>query len=204
MHKTWSSMKEVPYNFFKIVRQMSKSRGTKKSSIFTWTECFRTVTPVGIHWCIGNKAQSLMYYRRGALLLCEVIHQISSSHRLKYWQFESNLSKITRPVAAIKSLRFALFSCWFALNIICIVFLELTWCFSCNRNLWLFSVQLERNAGASGNGKKENSAISTGNRRFSSFHRHVSRISSHQLQECLLSLILVETKVKIHDTNCLL
>ena len=33
-----------------------------------------------------------------------------NSHRLKNWRFESNLSKITRPVAAIKSLRFALFT----------------------------------------------------------------------------------------------
>ena len=40
----------------------------------------------------------------------KVIHQISRSHGLKSWWFESNLSKITRPVAAIKSLRFALFS----------------------------------------------------------------------------------------------
>ena len=38
-----------------------------------------------------------------------VMHQISRSHRLKNWRFKSNLSKITRPVAAIKSLRFALF-----------------------------------------------------------------------------------------------
>ena len=39
-----------------------------------------------------------------------VIHQISRSHRLKNQRFESNLSKITRPVTAIKSLRFALFT----------------------------------------------------------------------------------------------
>ena len=38
-----------------------------------------------------------------------VIHRISRSHRLKNWQFESSLSNTTRPVAAIKSLRFALF-----------------------------------------------------------------------------------------------
>ena len=37
-----------------------------------------------------------------------VIHQISRSDGLKNQRFESNLSKITRPVAAIKSLRFAL------------------------------------------------------------------------------------------------
>ena len=36
------------------------------------------------------------------------IHQISRSHVLKNRWFKSNLSKITRPVAAIKSLRFAL------------------------------------------------------------------------------------------------
>ena len=35
-------------------------------------------------------------------------HQISTSHGLKNRRFESNLSKITRPVAAIKSLRFSL------------------------------------------------------------------------------------------------
>ena len=33
-----------------------------------------------------------------------VIHQIWRSHGLKNRRFESNLSKITRPVAAIKSL----------------------------------------------------------------------------------------------------
>ena len=40
----------------------------------------------------------------------KVVHQISRSHGLKSWWFESNLGKITRPVAAIKSLRFVLFS----------------------------------------------------------------------------------------------
>ena len=41
-----------------------------------------------------------------------VIHQISRSHGLKNRRFKSNLSKITRPVAAIKSLRFALLFLW--------------------------------------------------------------------------------------------
>ena len=44
----------------------------------------------------------------GALLFFGVIHQISRSHGLKNRRFKSNLSKMTRPVAAIKSLRFAL------------------------------------------------------------------------------------------------
>ena len=47
--------------------------------------------------------------RRGALLFIKVIHQISRPHWLKNIRFEANLSKITRSVAAIKSLRCALF-----------------------------------------------------------------------------------------------
>ena len=38
-----------------------------------------------------------------------VIHQIPWSHGLKNWWFGPYLSKITRPIADIKSLRFALF-----------------------------------------------------------------------------------------------
>ena len=87
---------------FKVTRD-------KKSPILTWIEHFRTVTSVWIHPWIWNDAQSLMWLRRGALLFFEVIHQISRSHGLKNRWFGSDLSKITRPVAAIKSLRFALF-----------------------------------------------------------------------------------------------
>ena len=97
---------------FKITRD-------KKSPILTRIVHFRTVTPVRIHQWIWNDAQSLMQYRRGALLSFKVTHQISRSHGLKSWQFESNLSKITRPVAAIKSLRFALLFLpyfWYMLN----------------------------------------------------------------------------------------
>ena len=43
------------------------------------------------------------------LFFFEVIHQISRSQWLENRWFGANLSKITRPVAAIKSLRFALF-----------------------------------------------------------------------------------------------
>ena len=72
--------------------------GQKNSPILTRIEYFETLTPVWIHQWIWNDAQSLTYYRRGALLFCEVIHQISRPHRLKNRQ-QSNLSKITRPVA---------------------------------------------------------------------------------------------------------
>ena len=74
---------------------------------------FRTVTPVRIHWWLWNDTQSLMLFRRGALLFFEVIYQMSRSQRLKNL-FESDLSKIARPVAATKSLRFALFFFFFS------------------------------------------------------------------------------------------
>ena len=108
MHKAWSSMEKVSYCFSRSSVKFQGHMGQKKSSILTLTECFQTVIPVKIHWWISNYAQSLMLFRRGALLFFGVIHQITRSHRLKSQQFESNLSKITRLVIAIKSLRFAL------------------------------------------------------------------------------------------------
>ena len=42
--------------------------GQKKSPILTRIERFWTVTPVWIHWWLGNDAQSLKQHRRGALL----------------------------------------------------------------------------------------------------------------------------------------
>ena len=80
----------------------------KKSPILTQIEQFWTVTPVWIHQWIWNDAQCLTQYSRGVLLFSKIIHQISRSHELTNWWFQSNLGNITRPVAAIKSLRFAL------------------------------------------------------------------------------------------------
>ena len=47
---------------------------------------FRTVTPVWIHIWWWNDAYSLMLLRRGALLFCKVIRQISRSHGSKNGQ----------------------------------------------------------------------------------------------------------------------
>ena len=93
----------------KVIDQISRSHRTKKSLILTRIERFRTVTPVWIHRWLWNEAHSLMYYKRGVLLFFEVIHQISRLHGPNIDDLNSILSKITRPVAAIKSLRFALF-----------------------------------------------------------------------------------------------
>ena len=162
MHKTWSSIEEVPYCF---QGHTSNCKATRlyKSSILTQIGRFRTVSPVWNHRWVRNDAQSFKYHKRGGLLFFKFIRQIASSHgstiiefdlvwafpdchsslnslmdlkwytnldvvyktrliifrghpsnfkltRAKYRRFESNLSKITRPVAAIKSLRFALLS----------------------------------------------------------------------------------------------
>ena len=56
-------------------------------------------SPMDLKWC--TKLDVVLFFN--------VIYQISRSHGLKNRRFESNSSKIIRPVAAIKSLRFALF-----------------------------------------------------------------------------------------------
>ena len=74
--------------FFKVICQISRSHVTKKSSILTWIERFRTVTLVWIHWWQWNDAQSLKQHKRGALLFLKVICQISRSHGTKnHWFF---------------------------------------------------------------------------------------------------------------------
>ena len=47
--------------------------------ILTRIDRFRTVTPDWMHSWLWNDAQSLMLYRRGALLFFKVIRQISRS-----------------------------------------------------------------------------------------------------------------------------
>ena len=78
--------------FFKVIHQISKSQGTKKSPILTRIERFRTVTPIWIHLWLWNNAQSLMSHRTVALLFFKVIHQISRSQETKNRQFRPELS----------------------------------------------------------------------------------------------------------------
>ena len=59
-----------------------------KLPIQTRIEGFRTVTPVWIHPWLWNDAQSLIWYRIGALLFFKVIHLISRSHRTKNHQVD--------------------------------------------------------------------------------------------------------------------
>ena len=68
---------------FKVICQISRSHGWKKSLILTQIGRFRTVTPVWIYQWLSNDAQSLKQHRRGALLIFKVIRQISRSHSSK-------------------------------------------------------------------------------------------------------------------------
>ena len=111
MHKAWSIMKEVPYCFSRSsVKFQGKIRDKKKSPISTRIERFRTVTPAWIPRWPWNDAQSFMLYGRGTLLFF-LGHpsNFRVTWALKIKPFGFNMSKIIRPVAAIKSLIFALF-----------------------------------------------------------------------------------------------
>ena len=59
----------------------------KVTEVKTQLSRFRTVTPVWIHICQWNDAQSLIRLRKGALLFLKVIRQISRSHGTKNGRF---------------------------------------------------------------------------------------------------------------------
>ena len=76
-----AAFKSLRFALFKVIHQISRSRGTKKSLISTRVERFRTVTHVRLHWRIWNDAQSLMWYRRSALLF------LAATKQLHQWYF---------------------------------------------------------------------------------------------------------------------
>ena len=82
MRKAWSGVEKVPYCFQGHLSNFKVTR-LKKTPILTQIRCFRTVTPVRIHWWLWNDAQSLKRHRRGVLLFFKVIRQISRSQGTK-------------------------------------------------------------------------------------------------------------------------
>ena len=74
--------------------------GDNKMPVLTRFEHFRTVSPSQMHWWLWNDTQSWKGHGRRSLLFFKAIGLISRSHRP---------NQVTRPVAAIKSLGFALF-----------------------------------------------------------------------------------------------
>ena len=65
-----------------------QSSKVKVTEVTTQRNRLRTVTPVWIHIWWWNDTYSLMLLRRGALLFCKVIRQISRSHDLKIVEFD--------------------------------------------------------------------------------------------------------------------
>ena len=110
MHNVRRGIEKVPY----ISRHPSNFKVTRaiKSTILTRIERFKTVTPVCFHRWLWNDAQSLKGHGRDVPLFSLVICQIARTpgpKNQRFHGFESDLSKITGAVAAIKSIRFALF-----------------------------------------------------------------------------------------------
>ena len=93
--------------FFKVICQISRSHGTNKITDFNpnWAfpDCISSFNSlIALQWCTKLGIVSKR---------CPIVflgHPSNSKVTRAKWWFESNLSKITRLVAAIKSLRFAL------------------------------------------------------------------------------------------------
>ena len=94
--------------FFKIICQISRSHGTEICRFLPKLSVSRLLTPVWIHQWIWNEIQSLMLYSRGALLFfLRSSTKFQGCMGKEIDNLNPILSKITRPVAAIKSVRFA-------------------------------------------------------------------------------------------------
>ena len=104
-HKAWSSWKDVPYCFSRSSVKFWCHMG-QKTPILTQIEHFRTVNPVWIHqwlWKAWHSIEEVPYcFLRSSI-------KFPSHTGPKINDLNPILSKNTRPVAAIKSLRFALF-----------------------------------------------------------------------------------------------
>ena len=111
IHKALHGIDDVPYCLPRSCNKFQGYKGQKKSSILTRIGYFETVTVVWIHRWIWNNALSLTLYIYTKEVPCGFRGHPSNFKvtRLQNRRFVSISSKITRPIAAIKSLGFALF-----------------------------------------------------------------------------------------------
>ena len=77
---------------FKVIRQISRTHGIKKTPNMIRIKRFCTVTLVWIHRWLWNDAQSSKPHRRGALLFFKVIHRLSRSNGTTNRRFWPELS----------------------------------------------------------------------------------------------------------------
>ena len=105
IHKAWNSKKEASYCFSRSSVKFQGRMGQNIANFdpnWAFPDCSSSLNlPIDLKWSTKLDIAEKRFFK--------VLHQISRSRGLKNWWFESNWSKITRPVAAIKSLRFALF-----------------------------------------------------------------------------------------------
>ena len=94
MHKAWSSIEKLPYC---LSRSFSNFKVTRDKKIidfdpnWVFRDCNSSlISLMARKWWFWNDVQSLMWYRRGALLILNVILQIPRSRGTKIAYFDPN------------------------------------------------------------------------------------------------------------------
>ena len=109
MHRAWSSIVEVPYCFFKVIRQISRSHGSKNRRI--WPKLGVSGQQLQFEFTDGYEMLHKAWNSKGEVPYCFPRSSIKfQSHTgQNITDFDPNWAfPDYRPVAAFKSLRFAL------------------------------------------------------------------------------------------------
>ena len=107
MHKAWSSIEKVPYIFSMSSAKFQRHTGWKTNDLaLIWAfSVGNSNCRMAMKWHISILGQG-----RGSIVFQGQLSSVNvTTDRPKSWRFGSNLGKIIRSAAAIKSLRFALF-----------------------------------------------------------------------------------------------
>ena len=125
VHKAWSSVEEVPYCFSRSSVKFQGHTALKIAEFdpdWAFPDCNSSLNlPMATKWCTklevalkrcpivfeGHPSNFKFTSKKKSSILTQIRRFRTVTQGLKNRRFESNMSKITRPVAAIKSLRFA-------------------------------------------------------------------------------------------------
>ena len=119
MHRAWSSIVEVPYCFFKVIRQISRSHGSKNRQI--WPKLGVSGQQLQFESTDGYEMLHKAWNSKGEVPYCFPRSSIKFQGHTgqNITDFDPNWAfPDYRPVAAFKSLRFALFICYQALRVV--------------------------------------------------------------------------------------
>ena len=144
MHRAWSSIVEVPYCFFKVIRQISRSHGFKNRQI--WPKWGVSGQQLQFEFTDGYEMLHKAWNSKGEVPYCFPRSSIKFQGHTgqNITDFDPNWAfPDYRPVAAFKSLRFALLV--FNLNSLLnkqsgFRWHELKWC-SCDVTVMTLSLQ---------------------------------------------------------------